>query len=48
MASIIAVGIITGAEKLGRKIGEKRIERKEKKAATVSFTSHFHMYLAEL
>ncbi|OAL43772.1 hypothetical protein IQ07DRAFT_649851 [Pyrenochaeta sp. DS3sAY3a] len=33
MAGIIAVGIGLGAEKLGRKISEKRLERKEKKAA---------------
>jgi predicted alpha/beta-fold hydrolase len=36
MAGIIAVGISMGAEKLGRKISEKRLERKDKKAATVS------------
>lgn len=33
MAGLVAVGIAIGAEKLGRKISEKRIERKEKKAA---------------
>lgn len=38
MAGIIAVGIGLGAEKLGRKISEKRLERKEKKAAAVSST----------
>jgi hypothetical protein len=36
MAAMIAVGIGMGVEKLGRKISEKRIERKDKKAATVS------------
>jgi hypothetical protein len=35
MAAMIAVGIGMGVEKLGRKISEKRIERKDKKAATV-------------
>jgi hypothetical protein len=37
MAGIIAVGITIGAEKLSRKISERRIERKDKKAAAVSF-----------
>jgi hypothetical protein len=32
MAGIIAVGISMGAEKLGRKISEKRLERKDKAA----------------
>ncbi|KAG9193805.1 hypothetical protein G6011_03840 [Alternaria panax] len=32
MAGLIAVGIGLGAEKLGRTISEKRLERKEKKA----------------
>lgn len=35
MAAMIAVGIGLGAEKLGRKISEKRLERKEKKSAAV-------------
>lgn len=38
MAGLVAVGIAIGAEKLGRKISEKRIERKEKKAAEVGIT----------
>ncbi|KAF1840197.1 uncharacterized protein K460DRAFT_410797 [Cucurbitaria berberidis CBS 394.84] len=33
MAALIAVGIGLGAEKLGRKISEKRLEKKEKKSA---------------
>ncbi|CAO2652151.1 Nn.00g004340.m01.CDS01 [Neocucurbitaria sp. VM-36] len=33
MAAMIAVGIGLGAEKLGRKISEKRLERKEKRTA---------------
>ncbi|KAL6711530.1 hypothetical protein ACN47E_004464 [Coniothyrium glycines] len=33
MAALIAVGIGLGAEKLSRKISEKRLERKEKKSA---------------
>jgi len=36
MAALIAVGVGMGAEKLGRKISEKRLERKEQKAAKVS------------
>lgn len=36
MAGLIAVGIAIGAEKLGRKISEKRIERKDRKAVEVS------------
>ncbi|KAH8712011.1 hypothetical protein GQ44DRAFT_776349 [Phaeosphaeriaceae sp. PMI808] len=32
MAGILVIGIGLGAEKLGRKISEKRLERKEKKA----------------
>lgn len=39
MAAIIAVGIGIGAEKLGRKISEKRLERKEKKSAAVRLSS---------
>jgi len=35
MAALIAVGVGMGAEKLGRKISEKRLERKEQKAAKV-------------
>jgi hypothetical protein len=35
MAGIIAISIGLGAEKLGRKISDKRLERKEKKAAEV-------------
>jgi hypothetical protein len=35
MAGILAVSIGLGAEKLGRKISDKRLERKEKKAAEV-------------
>ena len=35
MAGLIAVGIGLGAEKLGRKISEKRLEKKEKKSAAV-------------
>lgn len=31
MAALLAVGIGLGAEKLGRKISDKRLERKEKK-----------------
>jgi hypothetical protein len=38
MAGILAVSIGLGAEKLGRKISDKRLERKEKKAAEVCFT----------
>jgi hypothetical protein len=38
MAGILAVSIGLGAEKLGRKISEKRLERKEKKAAEVCLT----------
>lgn len=38
MAGIIAVGIAIGAEKLGRKISEKRLERKDRKAAEVSIS----------
>jgi predicted alpha/beta-fold hydrolase len=48
MAGIIAVGISMGAEKLGRKISEKRLERKEKKAAAVSFDASFWMRMADL
>jgi predicted alpha/beta-fold hydrolase len=48
MAGIIAVGISMGAEKLGRKISEKRLERKDKKAAAVSFDSSFWMRIADL
>ncbi|KAF1919498.1 hypothetical protein BDU57DRAFT_527500 [Ampelomyces quisqualis] len=33
MAGIIAVSVAIGAEKLGRKISEKRLERKDRKAA---------------
>lgn len=36
MAGIIAVSVAIGAEKLGRKISEKRLERKDRKAAEVS------------
>jgi hypothetical protein len=39
MAGILAVGIGIGCEKLGRKISEKRSERKEKKAIEVCSTS---------
>jgi hypothetical protein len=35
MAGLIAVSIGLGAEKLGRTIFEKRLERKEKKAIAV-------------
>jgi hypothetical protein len=35
MAGLIAVSIGLGAEKLGRTISEKRLERKEKKAIAV-------------
>jgi hypothetical protein len=41
MAGIIAVSIGLGAEKLGRKISEKRLERKEKKAAEVCLKFEF-------
>jgi hypothetical protein len=41
MAGILAVSIGLGAEKLGRKISEKRLERKEKKAAEVCFVLEF-------
>ena len=33
MAGMLAIGIGIGAEKLGRKISDKRLERKEKKLA---------------
>jgi predicted alpha/beta-fold hydrolase len=48
MAGIIAVGISMGAEKLGRKISEKRLERKDKKVAAVSFDASFRMRIADL
>ncbi|EDU39755.1 hypothetical protein PtrSN002B_001243 [Pyrenophora tritici-repentis] len=32
MAALLAVGLGLGAEKLGRRISDKRLERKEKKA----------------
>jgi hypothetical protein len=35
MAGLIAISIGLGAEKLGRTISEKRLERKEKKAIAV-------------
>jgi hypothetical protein len=35
MAALIAVSIGIGAEKLGRKISEKRLEHKDRKAAEV-------------
>lgn len=35
MAALLAVGIGLGAEKLGRKISDKRLERKEKKNIAV-------------
>jgi hypothetical protein len=38
MAGILAVSIGLGAEKLGRKISDKRLERKEKKAAEVAIS----------
>jgi hypothetical protein len=37
MAGLIAITIGLGAEKLGRTISEKRLERKEKKAIAVSY-----------
>jgi hypothetical protein len=39
MAALIAVSIGIGAEKLGRKISEKRLERKDRKAAEVCLLS---------
>ena len=48
MAGFIAVGIGLGAEKLGRKISEKRIERKEKKATEVRRLLSFAMYAANI
>jgi hypothetical protein len=41
MAGILAVGIGIGCEKLGRKISEKRSERKEKKAIEVCLMSNW-------
>jgi hypothetical protein len=35
MAGMLVIGLGMGAEKLGRKISDKRLERKEKKAAVV-------------
>jgi hypothetical protein len=35
MAGLLVIGVGMGAEKLGRKISEKRLERKEKKALEV-------------
>jgi hypothetical protein len=35
MAALLAVGIGLGAEKLGQRLSEKRLERKEKKAIAV-------------
>jgi hypothetical protein len=35
MAALLAVSIGIGAEKLGRKISEKRLEHKDRKAAKV-------------
>jgi hypothetical protein len=35
MAGMLVIGLGMGAEKLGRKISEKRLERKEKKTAEV-------------
>jgi hypothetical protein len=54
MAGLIAVSIGLGAEKLGRTISEKRLERKEKKAVAVCPQLHknsvgqyaHYMYLA--
>jgi hypothetical protein len=40
MAALIAVSIGIGAEKLGRKISEKRLEHKDKKAAEVCLPCH--------
>lgn len=37
MAAMLVVGLGLGAEKLGRKISEKRLERKAKKAAEVCY-----------
>jgi hypothetical protein len=41
MAALIAVSIGIGAEKLGRIISEKRLERKDKKAAEVCLLSRY-------
>lgn len=41
MAGLIAIGIGLGAEKLGRTISEKRLERKEKKAIAVYIVPQF-------
>ena len=52
MAGFIAVGIGLGVEKLGRKISEKRLEKKEKKSAAVWISSrvlsHYLPRLASL
>lgn len=47
VVALLAVGIGIGAEKLGRKISEKRIERKEKKTAAVSI-SRGELHISEL
>jgi hypothetical protein len=38
MAALLVVSIGIGAEKVGRKISEKRLERKDRKAAEVCFS----------
>lgn len=45
MAGLVAVGIAMGAEKLSRKISDKRLERKDRKAAEVGIVLYSILFM---
>lgn len=45
MAGLVAVGIAMGAEKLSRKISDKRLERKDRKAAEVGILLYSILFM---